>query len=77
MSQDEINERERNNPANWGKVLGFYHSKADGRVWVRKLQPWMGWSLNLANPFARVLVLLFTLLFCLLAALVVFAVLHK
>jgi len=28
MNQDELNERERNNPGNWGKLLGFYHSRA-------------------------------------------------
>jgi uncharacterized membrane protein len=80
MNQDEINERERNNPGSWGKLLGFYHSAADSRLWVRKPQPWMGWSLNMANPSARVLVrlfILFTLLFCVMTALTVFSVLHK
>jgi len=77
MNQDEINERERNNPGNWGKHLGFYHSNVDSRVWVRKPQPWMGWSLNMARPLARVLVLLFILLLCLLVAFVGFSVLHR
>ena len=77
MSQDEINERERNNPDNWGKRLGFYHSSTDSRLWVRKPQPWMGWSLNMSSPISRALVLLFTLVLCALAALVVFSVLHK
>jgi uncharacterized membrane protein len=75
MNQDEINERERNNPGNWGKTLGFYHSRADSRVWVRKPRPWMGWSLNMTNPFAGLLVLLFILLLCLLVASIVFFVL--
>jgi uncharacterized membrane protein len=62
MNQDEINEREWNNPDNWGKRFGFYNSKLDSRAWVRKPHPWMGWSLNLANPLAKVLVLVFLLL---------------
>ena len=53
MDRDEINERERNNPDNWGKRLGFYHSSTDSRLWVRKPQPWMGRSLNMAKPIAR------------------------
>ena len=77
MNQDEINERERNNPGNWGKLLGFYRSKVDSRVWVPKPRPWMGWTLNLANPFARLLVLLFILLSCLLVAWMAFLLLHK
>ena len=72
MNQDELNERERNNPGNWGKLLGFYHSRADSRIWVRKPKPWMGWTLNMANPYARVLVLFFILLLCLLVAATVF-----
>lgn len=66
MNQDEINEREWNNPDNWGKRFGFYRSRLDSRTWVRKPKPWMGWSLNMANPLAKVLVLLFLLLMCLL-----------
>lgn len=77
MNQDEINERERNDPGNWGRPLGFYHSRADNRLWVRKPQPWMGWSLNMANPLARALVGLFILLLCLLVAIVVYLVVPK
>jgi len=77
MNQDEINEREWNDLRNWGKILGFYHSKLDSRVWVPKPQPWMGWSLNTAKPIARVAVLLFILLLCLLAAWVAFLILHR
>jgi uncharacterized membrane protein len=77
MNQDEINERERTNPGNWGKVVGFYHSRLDSRVWVRKPQPWMGSSLNMAKPIARLLALLFILLLCLLVASMVFLVVHR
>ena len=76
MGQDEINERERNNPDNWGKRLGFYHSSTDSRLWVRRPHPWMSWSLNMAKPLARALVVLFALSSCLLMASIVFAVLH-
>jgi uncharacterized membrane protein len=78
MNQDEINERERNNPDNWSKPLAFYHGRQDSRVWVRKPKPWMGWSLNLANPIARVLVAVFLPLLGLSVALIaLFAILHK
>jgi uncharacterized membrane protein len=77
MNQDEINERERNNPDNWSKPLGFYHSKLDSRVWVPQARPWMGSTLNLANPASRILVLLVILMLgVLLAAVLTFAMLH-
>jgi uncharacterized membrane protein len=76
MNQHEINEREWNDPGNWGRILGFYHSKADSRVWVSKPKPWMGWSLNMAKPLSRVLVLLFVLLICLLLASVALVFVH-
>jgi uncharacterized membrane protein len=74
MDQHEINERERNNPDNWSKPLGFYHSRLDSRVWVHKPQPWMGWSLNMARPTSKVLVLLFMLLLGLFVVATVLAV---
>jgi uncharacterized membrane protein len=66
MNQDEINEREWGTPDNWGKRFGFYRSRLDSRIWVRKPKPWMGLSLNLAHPLGKVLVFLFLLLMCLL-----------
>jgi uncharacterized membrane protein len=77
VNQDEINERERNNPLNWSKPLGFYHSGRDSRVWVRKPQPWMGWSLNMAKATSKFLVLLFILLLGLVVAATLFAILGK
>lgn len=70
-------ERERSRDLKWGKVFGFYHSKVDSRVWVRKPHPWMGWSLNMAKPLTRVRVLLFILLFCLFVASMVSLVVHR
>ena len=78
MSQNEINEREWKNPDNWSTPIGFYFSKRDSRVWVHKPQPWMGWTLNLANPSGGIWALLFMLLPCLLmAAILVFVILQK
>jgi uncharacterized membrane protein len=77
MNQHEINEREHKNPANWGSSFAFYHSKLDSRLWVPKQQAWMGWTLNLAHPLGKVLVLAFVLLLCLAAAAVVFAILPR
>ena len=77
MTQDEINEREWNNPGNWGRRLGFYSSSADSRLWVRKPRPWMGSTLNMAKPTARVMVLLFTVLLCVVVAAIVLAVLPR
>ena len=79
MNQAEINEREWSNPDNWGKRFGFYHSGLDSRIWVHKPKPWMGWSLNLASPRGKVMVLIFLLLLCLLvvgAPLLVLQLLH-
>jgi uncharacterized membrane protein len=47
----EINEKEWQNPDNWGAPfgLGFYFSKKDSRVWVPKRYKWMGWTLNMAK----------------------------
>jgi uncharacterized membrane protein len=77
MNQDEINEREHGDPANWSSPFEFYHSSLDSRLWVPKQQAWMGWTLNLAHPIARVLVLVFVLALCLVVAAVVYAVLPR
>jgi len=79
MNQDEINEREWSNPDHCGKRFGFYRSRLDSRLWVRKPKPWMGWSLNLANPLGKATVVIFLLLLCLLvvgAPLLVLQLLH-
>ena len=77
MSQEEINQREHADPANWSTPFGFYRSSRDSRLWVRKQQAWMGWTLNVAHPIARVIVLVFVLALCLAAAVVVAAVLPQ
>jgi len=45
MNQDENQRARVGDPRNWGKILGFYHSKLDSRVWVPKRSR-MGWSLE-------------------------------
>lgn len=51
MTQREINEREWRDRSNWSdSVVGLYFSKKDSRTWVPKTIPWMGWTLNLAQP---------------------------
>ncbi len=77
MNQQEINEREWNNPANWSKPLRFYSSRQDSRLWVRKPQPWMGWTLNMAKRTGKILVLLFILLLGLLVAVPLFVIFWK
>lgn len=39
-------------PQNWKGP--FYFNKEDYRVIVPKYSPWMGWTLNFANPYAYV-----------------------
>ena len=77
MNQDEINDREHVDPANWSSPFAFYHSSLDSRLWVRKQQPGMGWTLNMAHPISRVIALTFVLALCLAAALVVLAILPE
>ena len=77
MNQDEINERERNNPDNWGKLLAFYSSDSDSRFLVRQRRPRIGWTLNLAHPIGKILTLFLVLVPCLLVAVGLFAALHR
>ena len=51
MTQDEINQREWENPNNGSDTLvGVYFSKQDSRTWVPKRAPGLGWTLNLGHP---------------------------
>ena len=41
-------------PRNWrGGWLGLYVNARDGRLWVPKKRPGLGWTLNLGHPHAR------------------------
>lgn len=57
MTQDEINQREWQNPDNWSNRVfpALYFSKADQRLLVPKPIPTLGWTLNLAHRSAAML----------------------
>lgn len=40
-----------NNPANW-KWGMFYYNKEDKRIFPPKRIPYMGWTVNFANPLS-------------------------
>jgi uncharacterized membrane protein len=48
MNQIEINHSEWQNEKNWSgpKLISMYFSKADSRTWIRKQNPYFGWTLN-------------------------------
>lgn len=43
----------------WGL---FYFDKSDPRVIVPKVNKWMGWTFNFANPFSYIIIFVFILL---------------
>ena len=50
MSDKDL-ERLWSDPANWTRV-GFYRCAEDPRWWVRKRDPGVGWTINVAHPRA-------------------------
>lgn len=42
---------EPNNPANWKWGI-FYYNPDDRRLFPPKRVPWMGWTVNWANPLS-------------------------
>ena len=57
---DETKRRWHQDPNNW--VLGvFYYNKDDKRIFPPKRIPWMGFTINFANPLS--VAVLFVLLF--------------
>ena len=50
-TQDTVNDREWNDPANW--LRGRYSSRSDTRLWVPK-RAGIGQALNFAHPGAKV-----------------------
>lgn len=81
MKQEEINQKEWENPDNWGgpKWFSVYFSKRDTRTWVPKQIPWMGlWckkaTPNLAHAWGMLsLFSVFVLIFLLAIVIVVYA----
>ncbi len=47
------------NPNNWKGI--FYFNRKDSRIFVPKINPSMGWTINMANPFTYVLFVLIIL----------------
>ena len=50
-TQDTVNDREWNDPANW--LRGRYSSRSDTRLWVPK-RAGIGQALNFGHPGAKV-----------------------
>jgi len=40
----------------WYKWGLFYSNPKDSRIFVPKSNPWMGWTLNFANPYAYIVI---------------------
>ena len=46
------------NPDSHWKYGIFYYNKKDKRIFCPKRIPWMGWTVNFANPYSVIIVLL-------------------
>lgn len=58
----------RNDPSKW--ILGvFYYNKDDKRIFPPKRIPWMGWTINFANPYSILFMIGLILLIVVLASL--------
>ncbi len=56
-SQDVINQREWDQPANWSGWLGAYSSKLDSRLWVpKRAMTGTGQALNFGHPGAKMFI---------------------
>ena len=61
LSPEELNQSHQD-PNHW--IWGiFYFNKQDYRLLPPKRNPWMGWTVNFANP-KSILLLLAMMLFC-------------
>ena len=61
LSPEELNQSHQD-PNHW--IWGiFYFNKQDHRLLPPKRNPWMGWTVNFANP-KSILLLLAMMLFC-------------
>jgi uncharacterized membrane protein len=49
------------NPENYKWGL-FYFNREDRRIFVPKINQWMGWTLNFANPFSYIILFGFFLI---------------
>jgi len=57
-SQFEQSELERmtSDPDNYKWFLFYYNTK-DSRIFVPKMSPWMGWTLNFGNIFSYLIII--------------------
>lgn len=53
-------------PNNWVSGI-FYYNKKDKRVFPPKRIPWMGYTVNFANPVSVLFIVIFLLFFILIA----------
>ena len=56
----EILDAMSKNPAYWKGI--FYINRKDPRLIVPKLNPYLGWTLNFASPYAWLLMISFVLI---------------
>ena len=56
----------------WYKWGLFYANREDSRIFVPKSNPWMGWTLNFANPYAYIVIAAIVLLMIIMANLEAF-----
>ena len=54
LEQEILNTMSKN-PSNWKGI--FYYNPHDPRIFVPKLQPMMGWTLNFASKYSYILMI--------------------
>jgi len=79
MPQEEINQKEWENPSNWHgfKWISVYCSKKDTRIFVPKQLPWMGlWSKKATPNFGHPLgIAFFSLIIAVIIGIAIFVLL--
>jgi uncharacterized membrane protein len=54
----EINDKKHDDPSNW-KFGMFYYNKNDKRIFPPKRLQSMGWTINFANPYSLIIMIVF------------------
>lgn len=52
----ELNDKMHDDPSNW-KLGVFYFNKNDKRIFPPKRLPFMGWTVNFANPYSIIIMI--------------------
>jgi uncharacterized membrane protein len=78
MDIDKPNIAEWNDDKNWSRfgLWGIYFSKVDSRLWVPKVTPGLGWTINFAHRGAVAMLLAVIALPTLAAAVYIVAFAH-